>query len=74
MGAAGALEASIAAMAVIEDTLPATRNLAEVDPACAGIDHIMGPSRRADVGVAISCSFGLGGHNSCLVLGTPEGR
>jgi 3-oxoacyl-[acyl-carrier-protein] synthase II len=74
MGAAGALEASIAAMAIIDETIPATLNLASVDPACTGIDHVMGSARRTGPGVAISCSFGLGGHNSCVVLGAPGDR
>ena len=72
MGAAGALEGAIAAMAVATDTVPATRNLRNVDDACTGIDHVIGSSRRSEVGVALSCSFGLGGHNACLALGRSD--
>lgn len=72
MGAAGALEAAICAMAVNDGVVPATRNLTAVDPECEGIDHVMGPARRRPVDLALSCSFGLGGHNACLALGAPS--
>jgi 3-oxoacyl-(acyl-carrier-protein) synthase len=73
MGAAGALEGAIAAMAVATDTIPATRNLRNIDDACTGIDHVIGSARRTPVEVALSCSFGLGGHNACLALGPGDG-
>jgi 3-oxoacyl-[acyl-carrier-protein] synthase II len=72
MGAAGALEAAITALAVREGLVPPTINLAEIDPDCAGVDHVANAARRADLRVAMSTSFGLGGHNAALVLTRPE--
>mgnify|MGYP000029329539 CR=1 FL=1 len=68
MGATGALEAAITALAVHESVLPPTINLTAVDPECAGVDHVAGASRPADVRVALSASYGLGGHNAVLAL------
>lgn len=73
MGATGALEAAITALAIHESVLPPTINLHEVDPACAGVDHVANASRPADVRVALSASYGLGGHNAVLALTRHEG-
>jgi 3-oxoacyl-[acyl-carrier-protein] synthase II len=67
LGAAGALEAAITALAIDRQVLPATRNLVDPDPG-APLDHITTP-RHGAVHVAVSNSFGFGGHNACLVLG-----
>jgi 3-oxoacyl-[acyl-carrier-protein] synthase II len=72
MGATGALEAAITALALREGVVPPTINLHEVDPACVGVDHVANAARRADMRVAMSTSFGLGGHNSALVLTRAE--
>jgi 3-oxoacyl-[acyl-carrier-protein] synthase II len=69
MAAAGAIEASLSALAVSRGRIPPTINLTVVDPECAGVDHVAGVARDAEVKVAVSTSFGLGGHNSALVLG-----
>ncbi len=69
MAAAGAIEASLAAMAIARSRIPPTINLTEVDPDCGGVDHVAVQARDAEVKVAVSTSFGLGGHNSALVLG-----
>jgi 3-oxoacyl-[acyl-carrier-protein] synthase II len=68
MGATGALEAAITALAVHESVLPPTINLNSVDPECAGVDHVAKASRPADVRVALTASYGLGGHNAVLAL------
>jgi 3-oxoacyl-[acyl-carrier-protein] synthase II len=68
MGATGALEAAITALALREGLVPPTINLAELDPACLGVDHVANAARPADLRVAISTSFGLGGHNAALVM------
>ena len=39
-----------------------------VDPECAGVDHVAKASRPADVRVALTASYGLGGHNAVLAL------
>ena len=68
MGATGALEAAITALALRESVVPPTINLHDLDPACGGVDHVANAARRADLRVAMSTSFGLGGHNSALVM------
>jgi 3-oxoacyl-[acyl-carrier-protein] synthase II len=68
MGATGALEAAITALALKESMLPPTINLHSVDPTCAGVDHVANVARPADIRVALSASYGLGGHNAVLAL------
>jgi 3-oxoacyl-[acyl-carrier-protein] synthase II len=72
MGATGALEAAITALALREGVVPPTINLREVDPTCLGVDHVANEARAADLRVAMSTSFGLGGHNAALVLTRAE--
>ena len=60
MGATGALEGAITALALQESMLPPTLNLHTVDPACVGVDHVANTARPADIRVAMSTSFGLG--------------
>ncbi len=71
MGATGALEAAITALALREGVVPPTINLRELDPDCAGVNHVANVARPADMRVAMSTSFGLGGHNSALVMTRP---
>lgn len=68
MGATGALEAAITAVALHEGLLPPTINMHEVDPECAGVDHVANVARPADIRVALSASYGLGGHNAVLAM------
>ncbi len=67
LGASGAIEALIAAQAVRAGVIPPTINLDHPDPSC-DLNLVSGRSREAPVDVAISTSFGFGGHNSCLVV------
>ena len=67
LGASGALEAAITAMAIERGTLPGTCNLLIPDPE---IDlNLLTGSREAPVEAAITNSFGFGGMNATLVLG-----
>ena len=68
MGAAGALEAIGMTLAVVTQHVHPTINYHEPDPAC-DLDYVPNQARDTRVRVAISNSFGLGGHNACLVLG-----
>ena len=68
MGATGALEAAITGLAVKEGVMPPTVNLHTVDPECTGVDHVANEARHADIRVALSASYGLGGHNAVLAL------
>jgi beta-ketoacyl-acyl-carrier-protein synthase II len=68
MGGAGAIEAIFCALALQEGIIPPTWNYETPDPAC-DLDYVPNEPRRADLKVALSNSFGLGGQNACLVLG-----
>jgi 3-oxoacyl-[acyl-carrier-protein] synthase II len=72
MAATGAMETALTALALRDGLIPPTLNLSEVDPTCAGVDHVTGSARRADLDVAMTTSFGLGGHNCALVLTRDE--
>lgn len=70
MGAAGGFEAVLAALAVRENRVPPTINVDTLDEACGGVDHVLGTAREARVDVALSNSFGFGGHNAVLAFST----
>ncbi len=67
MGAAGGFEAVLTALAVREGRVPPTINLDQLDEACDGVDHVR-EAREATVDVALSNSFGFGGHNAVLAF------
>ncbi len=67
LGAAGGVEAAIAALTVSRGVIPPTINLEDPDPEC-DLDHVSEGAREARVGAALSNSFGFGGTNACLVL------
>jgi 3-oxoacyl-[acyl-carrier-protein] synthase II len=67
LGASGAVEAIFTTLAVDTDTLPPTINYETPDPEC-DLDYIPNEARQAEVKVAVSNSFGFGGHNACIVL------
>jgi 3-oxoacyl-[acyl-carrier-protein] synthase II len=71
LGAAGALEAFFSVMAIHDRYLPPTVNLDELDPACAGLDHVGNAGRAASPRLVLSNSFGFGGHNASLVIAAP---
>ncbi len=68
VGASGALECAITALALKERRIPPTANLTVPDPAC-DLDCVAGESRHVpDLEVALSNSFAFGGSNATLVL------
>ena len=67
-GAAGAIEATMCALALHHGVLPPTANYRVPDPEC-DLDYVPNEARRAAVDVAVSNAMGLGGHNACVVLG-----
>jgi 3-oxoacyl-[acyl-carrier-protein] synthase II len=67
LGAAGAVEALFSVLAIRDGKLPPTINYEVADPEC-DLDYIPNESRDADVRVAVSNSFGFGGHNASIVL------
>ena len=68
LGAAGGIEAVIVAKTIETGKIAPTINLDELDEKCAGLDHVANTPREADVRVAMSNSFGFGGHNVALVM------
>jgi 3-oxoacyl-[acyl-carrier-protein] synthase II len=69
LAAAGAVEAVVTVLALAQGLVPPTAGLADVDPAFADLDLVPAPGRRERLGVAVSSSFGFGGHNVTLVFG-----
>jgi 3-oxoacyl-[acyl-carrier-protein] synthase II len=67
LGAAGGIEAGIAALAVHHGMLPPTINLSTPDPEC-DLDYLANAAREARIGVALSNSMGFGGHNVVLAF------
>jgi len=67
LGASGAFEAAITAMALDRGVLPGTCNLQDPDPAIEL--NLLLTSTRAEPDAALSNSFGFGGMNAALVLG-----
>ena len=68
LGAAGALEAAASLLAIERGVIPPTINLENPDPRC-DLDFVANRARPAAIRVALSNSFGFGGHNACLALG-----
>jgi 3-oxoacyl-(acyl-carrier-protein) synthase len=71
LGAGGALEAAICVLAMRDGIVPPTINLTEPDLEC-DLDYIPNRSRSHQIDVAMSNSFGFGGHNSVLVFARPD--
>ena len=71
MGGAGAIEGAVCVLSIQQDVVHPTINLETPDPAC-DLDYVADGARHVDVHVALSNSFGLGGQNACLVLGSFE--
>jgi 3-oxoacyl-[acyl-carrier-protein] synthase II len=68
LGAAGGLEFAISVLVLERGTIPPTINLDDPDPAC-DLNCAAGGVVRREVDVALSNSFGFGGHNVSLLLG-----
>lgn len=68
LGAAGGIEGVATALAVENDIMPPTTNYEFPDPECT-LDYVPNIPRRAPIRVALSNSFGFGGHNSVVVFG-----
>ena len=67
VGASGAIEAIATALALANDVVPPTINLDNPDPEC-DLDYVPNRAREARVNVALSTSYGFGGHNAAIVL------
>jgi len=67
LGAAGAIEAVATIMTIHTGIIHPTINYENPDPEC-DLDYVPNEARKKEVNVAISNSFGFGGHNVCLVF------
>jgi len=67
LGAAGAVEAVAAVLALKNGVVPPTANLDEIDPEC-DLDYTPNVPVKADLTIALSDSLGFGGHNGCVAF------
>ena len=67
LGAAGAVEAMISALALCEGIIPPTINLDNPDPEC-NLDYVPHKAREMNIRTAMSNTFGFGGVNAVLVF------
>jgi 3-oxoacyl-[acyl-carrier-protein] synthase II len=67
LGAAGGVELAACALAMRDGIIPPTINLDNPDPEC-DLDYVPHTAREAKIKVALSNSFGFGGHNSSIVI------
>ena len=68
LGASGGVELIAAVFALMRGVIPPTINYYRPDPLC-DLDYTPNQARERKIKVAISNSFGFGGHNACLVVG-----
>lgn len=70
LGAGGAIEALVTVLALREQAIPPTANLAPdtLDPACSGVDHVYAGRRDVPLRAALSNSFAFGGSNAVLAF------
>ncbi|MFG2004303.1 beta-ketoacyl-[acyl-carrier-protein] synthase family protein [Spirillospora sp. NPDC048911] len=70
LAASGAIEAALTALTLREGMIPPVANLDRQDPDIK-LDMVTGQARSADIELALSNSFGFGGHNVVLALAQP---
>lgn len=67
LGAAGAVGALTAVMAIRDGIAPPTINLETPDPEC-DLDYVPNTARRMEIGAAAANGFGFGGQNGCVIF------
>lgn len=67
LGAAGGVEAVITGLTIVNRRIAPTINVDNQDPEC-DLDYVPNQAREADVRIAMSNSFGFGGHNATIIL------
>lgn len=72
LGAAGGLEATVCVLAIDRSLIPPTINYEYPDEGC-DLDFVPNVARQAEVNVALSNSFGFGGHNATLIFKRYDG-
>ncbi len=66
LGAAGAVEMAVCALAILHDIVPPTINYQVPDPEC-DLDYVPNTAREMKVSAVLNNSFGFGGHNASIV-------
>jgi 3-oxoacyl-[acyl-carrier-protein] synthase II len=67
LGAAGAIEAIVTALSIVDGIVPPTINLDEPDPEC-DLNYSPKVATKTEINYAISNTFGFGGHNASLLF------
>lgn len=67
LGAAAGIEFVVCVKALLEQMMPPTANLKDIDPECQ-VNHVMGKAAAKEINHILSNSFGFGGHNVSLLL------
>lgn len=67
LGAAGGLEAIVAARAIKDSVVPPTINYETPDPEC-DLDYVPNAKREMEINGAMSTNLGFGGHNAALLF------
>ena len=73
LGASGALEAVACILAINHNILPPTINYKDSDPEC-NLDYVANNSQKTEINIAMSNSFGFGGHNGVILLKKWSGK
>ena len=68
LGAAGGVELITCLLSMEKGVIPPTMNYEYPDPDCQGLDFVPNQARKKEVKVAMSNSFGFGGHNAVLII------
>ena len=71
LGGSGAVEAIFCLLAIRDGMIPPTINLDSPDPEC-DLDYTPLTAKPCKIKIALSNSFGFGGHNGCLLVGSWE--
>jgi 3-oxoacyl-[acyl-carrier-protein] synthase II len=71
LGAAGAVEAAVTVLALRDNIAPPTINYENPDPSC-DLDYVPNTARDVELNIALSNSFGFGGHNAVLLFRSYE--
>ena len=67
LGAAGAVEGAVCVLAIVNGVVPPTIHYETPDPEC-DLDYVPNEAREMDVRLALSNSFGFGGHNAVIAF------